>query len=141
MGGVAVMLKHGMGVLSLVLMLVLQGCGGGGGGSSSGDASPTSNTGSSSNQPTQDNDQAGLQVPQVANQTENDQLTVSWSDSNAQQYRVLYWQGSEAPQEFITSDLTFTSSPLSAGSYQVLVEAYDELGNSLFSAPMTVEVN
>ncbi|GAA3929146.1 fibronectin type III domain-containing protein [Litoribacillus peritrichatus] len=140
MGGVAVMLKHGMGVLSLVLILVLQGCGGGGG--SSGDSSPSSDNEPSSNEQSQDSNQnTGLQAPQVANQTENDQLTLSWSDSNAQQYRVLYWQGNDAPQEFITSDLTFASSPLSAGSYQVLVEAYDEFGNSLFSTPMTVEVN
>lgn len=133
------MFKHGLGVLCLISVVMLQGCGGGG--SSSGDSSSNQLTQGNGQGSDQGSNQEPLQAPQLANHTGNDRLVVSWSDSNAQQYRVLYWQGNETPQEFTTSDLTFTSSPLTAGSYQVLVEAYDALGNSLFSAPMMIEVN
>ena len=72
--------------------------------------------------------------------TENNNIYLNWSQSNADLYRVLYWKGNNAPQEQITTSTEYTFPPLSTGSYTVVVEAYDELGNSLFSVPVTLEV-
>ena len=78
--------------------------------------------------------------PSVTITKENGNIYLDWVNSDANQYRVLYWQGNNAPQEHITSGTQYTFPPLNAGDYTVLVEAYDELGNSLFSAPVTLEV-
>ena len=56
---------------------------------------------------------------------------LNWTDTDAYQYRVLYWQGTDAPQEHLTNTTTYTLPPLNSGEYTALVEAYDELGNSL----------
>lgn len=78
----------------------------------------------------------------VVNVTANGVSTIlGWDDSNADQYRIFYWQGNEMPQEYMTNSTTFTLSPLSRGTYTVIVEAYDSLGNSLFGAPVTAVVN
>ncbi|MFL0803377.1 MAG: hypothetical protein K6L81_06640 [Agarilytica sp.] len=68
-------------------------------------------------------------------------MALNWSDSNAVNYRVLYWSVAQAnPVETIVSGQNF-SQPVDAGTYTIVVEAYDALGNSLFSAPVLVEVS
>jgi hypothetical protein len=81
-----------------------------------------------------------LVKPSVNLTTENNNIYLNWSQSNANQYRVLYWQGKDAPQEQITTGTEYTFPPLTIGSYTVIVEAYDEMGNSLFSVPVALEV-
>jgi hypothetical protein len=81
----------------------------------------------------------GLKVPIAWVTEENDCFTLNWDDSNADQYRVLYWRGNEAPQEHITTNTAYTI-PTCGVIYSVIVEAYDELGNSLFSQPVTTDV-
>ena len=81
-----------------------------------------------------------LVKPSVNLSTENNSIYLSWSQSNANQYRVLYWEGNNAPQEQLTTSTEYTFPSLSAGLYTVIVEAYDIIGNSLFSAPVMLEV-
>lgn len=81
-----------------------------------------------------------LVTPVVSIVTENGNIYLNWDQSNADQFRVLYWEGNEDPQELVTTDTEYTFPPLAAGSYTILVEAYDSLGNSLFSVPATLEV-
>lgn len=81
----------------------------------------------------------GLKVPYAWVTEENDCFTLNWDDSNADQYRVLYWRGNEAPQEHTTTSTAYTI-PTCGVIYSVIVEAYDELGNSLFSQPVTTDV-
>ena len=69
-------------------------------------------------------------------------MTVTWNDASAQSYRVLYWApGSVNPEESSTGEFQFSAFLDVAGQYTVIVEAYDELGNSVFSAPSFVEVS
>ena len=65
---------------------------------------------------------------------------LTWDDMNAALYRVLYWQGTDAPDEFTTTGTAYTLPPLSSGDYTVIVEGYDARGNSVFSAPVAMEV-
>ncbi len=81
-----------------------------------------------------------LAAPVVNLGANGDSTILDWNNSNANQYRVLYWQGNENPQEHMTNSTTYTLPPLSSGVYTVIVEAYDALGNSLFSTPVTVRV-
>jgi hypothetical protein len=67
-------------------------------------------------------------------------LKLTWDDMNAAQYRVLYWQGTDAPDEITTTGTAYTLPPLSRGDYTVIAEAYDALGNSVFSAPVAMKV-
>lgn len=129
-------------IVLLALLVVLSSCGGG-------SSDDTSSTGDVIDDPdTQINDNpntgggaASLSRPTISTSQMEDSIVVAWNQSNASHYRVLYWEGSEAPQEYVTSDLEHTSPPVTAGSeYTVIVEAYDELGNSLFSEPSTLEV-
>jgi hypothetical protein len=83
---------------------------------------------------------SGLKAPSVSVVTNGSSANLSWDNSNADQYRVLYWEGNNAPQEYITSSMGYTLPTLGLGIYTVIVEAYDELGNSLFSTPVTLEV-
>ena len=78
--------------------------------------------------------------PAVALTMENNNIYLNWSQGNANQYRVLYWKGNNAPEEQITTSTEYAFPPLSTGSYTVLVEAYDEMGNSTFSVPVALEV-
>ena len=78
-------------------------------------------------------------APSVSVVSKNGNFDLNWNDTDAYQYRVLYWQDSDAPEEDLTNATTYTLPPLSRGKYTVLVEAYDELGNSLFSAPVALE--
>jgi len=69
-------------------------------------------------------------------------LTVNWNDAGAQSYRVLFWGPNEVdPMESFTTQLQFSTFLDVDGQYSVIVEAYDELGNSLFSEPSFVEVS
>jgi len=81
-----------------------------------------------------------LSAPNVATRIERQQIIINWDDSHADSYRVLYWQSNEAPREFTLSSLSYRTPTLSVGQYNVLIEAYDALGNSLFSPPFIVEV-
>ena len=111
--------------LFMILIMILFGCG-----SPPGDDAPITTSPPSS----------GLVAPSVSVVAVNSGISLNWNDSNANQYRVLYWQGNNAPQEHITTSTTYTTPPLSIGIYTVIIEAYDELGNSLFSAPVILEV-
>ena len=115
--------------ISLAFIVVLSACGAPVGSESSDRSSSYGTTGESS-----------LKVPSVEILIENDNINLSWSDANAAQYRVLYWQGNNAPQDFITTSTDYTLPPLGSGDYTIIVEAYDALGNSLFSAPIALEV-
>jgi len=64
-------------------------------------------------------------------------LSISWTGCEAAtSTRVLYGKESTRPSELITMVQTLTTPNLATtGSYQVLVECYDELGNSIFGEP------
>ncbi len=88
-----------------------------------------------------------LLAPSVNIAVERDRINLNWNDSNADQYRVLIWRGeqagvwgNDAPQEYMTNSITYTLPSLTSLTYTIIVEAYDELGNSLFSAPVTAVV-
>jgi len=117
-----------------ILVLVLSGCGDVGTGGSRSGSNITSNPGSESLESNK------LEVPFVTLAMENNNIYLDWTQSNADQFRVLYWKGNNAPQEQITTGTEFTFPPLSAGNYTVVVEAYDDMGNSLFSLPVALEV-
>jgi len=114
-----------------VLVLVLSGCGEPDSGSGSSSGSSTTSTISSTNE---------LKAPSVNLEVDGNDVYLNWTESNADQYRILYWEGNEAPQEFVTSGTEYTFPPLASGTYSVVVEAYDGLGNSLFSVPVMLEV-
>ena len=115
--------------LFTILVLVLSGCG-----------SVPEGTGTAPSS-------SGLIKP-VVNVSENSGSTIlNWNGSNADQFRVLIWQGddvnlfgNDAPQEYMTNGITYTLPSLTSLTYTIIVEAYDELGNSLFSAPVTAVV-
>jgi len=88
-----------------------------------------------------------LLAPSVNIAVERDRINLNWNDSNADQYRVLIWQGddvnlfgNDAPQEYMTNNITYTLPSLTSLTYTIIVESYDELGNSMFSAPVTAVV-
>ena len=117
-------------LIYLVFLLYLSGCGAPPNSDDKSDASVSSGTSGSTS----------IKPPSVTVVTENGNINLDWNDIDAAQYRVLYWQGNDAPQEFMTASTAYTLPPLSTGYYTVIVEAYDELGNSLFSAPVALEV-
>ena len=80
-------------------------------------------------------------VPVVNVAEENGRIILNWNNTEADQYRTLYWKGNDAPQEYMTKNTTYTLPLLSQGTYTILVEAYDTLGNSWFSVPVTVVVS
>ena len=129
----------------LVLSLALTGCGGGSGNDANSDTALSDQPSNDQTSNDQINDQTEtndgqLIAPTVTDNSNNSGLSIRWNDSNAESYRVLFWTGDDSPQEHQTSDLEFTINTAS-GNYQVIVEAYDELGNSMFSTPISVEVN
>ena len=132
-----------------VLITSLMACGGGGNENSPSDVPviPEPDSGDPPAPP------SGELIIPIVNVVMNDQqLELSWSESFASLYRVLYWEGDEvpqgapqlapqlAPQTATTNNLAYVTATLNTGTYTVIVEAYDELGNSLFSAPTSVEV-
>jgi len=132
-----------------VFITSLIACGGGGDESSPSEA-PTIPEPDSNEPPTPPSGE--LTAPIVNVVISDQQLELSWSESFASLYRVLYWEvddapqvvsqlaPQEAPQTATTNNLVYITATLNTGTYTVIVEAYDELGNSLFSAPTTVEV-
>jgi len=107
------------------LSLCLIACGGGGASTSSDNKGEASGI---------------LSAPLLTSSVENSRINLSWSNSFADEYRVFYWRGNDAPQEQLVVERTLTTAVLSSGTYTVIVEAYDDLGHSLFSRPETVEV-
>ena len=87
----------------------------------------------------EDSEDSGIPVVSVGKQ--NGKIILNWNVTEAVQYRVLYSQGNDAPQEHTTKSTTFTLPPISAGTYTIFVEAYDALGNSVFSVPVVVVVS
>ena len=129
-----------------LLVVSLIACGGGGTPSSPSDT-PTTPVPDSSEPPTTPSSEpptsptTGVLTTPIVNVTMIDQqLQLQWTESFASSYRVLYWAEGEAPQEATTNDLTYIFSTLNTDAYTAIVEAYDDLGNSLFSAPISVEV-
>jgi len=107
--------------LLILFIAVITACGGGGGGDD-------------------DDDGGNPAVPVVSVVEENGIMILNWNNTEADQYRTLYWQGNDAPQEYMTKNTTYTLPQLSKGTYTILVEAYDTSGNSWFSVPVTVVV-
>ena len=137
-------------VTLLFLITLLIACGGGGGGSdntgNSSSDTPTTPVPDSSEPPTTPSSEPpaspnGVLTTPIVNVTMIDQqLQLQWTESFASSYRVLYWGEGEGPQEATTSDLSYIFATLDTDAYTAIVEAYDDLGNSLFSAPISVEV-
>jgi len=127
-----------MKVFSLIFVFFLTSfitaCGGGSGDSLDNDHKQ------SSIQITENIGNTTLSIPIVNVVNSGSQLEVSWSDSNAYRYRLLYWKEGEKPTQHSSHSLNFILEVLTSGNYFILVEAYDELGNSLFSKPVSVEV-
>lgn len=71
---------------------------------------------------------------------ESGMLSIYYESSNADGYRVIFWASNNTLYDVETTTLsaTFASSISSSGGH-VVVEAYDELGNSKFSTPLKVE--
>ena len=76
---------------------------------------------------------------QVEAQLMNRRLEISWSNISADNYRILITNGNASPLVFNTFETAMVTE-VNPGSYTVIVEAYDELGNSVFSNPEFVEV-
>ncbi len=64
-----------------------------------------------------------------------------WGDANAISYRLLLLRGNQSPLEILTStnEYTFTDPSQLQGISTLIIEAFDSLGNSVFSAPVNVE--
>lgn len=115
------------------IIFLLTSCGGGG--SSSSEPPPTVVTPPPSSPPVVD---TTLKKP-VLTVT---QTLASWTESNAHEYRLVYHKeghrpvpngyGTQNGSQVITDGLQ-TQIDLTSGTWTLFVEAYDELGNSLFS--------
>lgn len=82
---------------------------------------------------------AELGIPKASVKAADGMMQVSWSDASAVRYRVLALRESESPREATSVGLR-ADLPAEPGSYSVVVEAYDALGNSRFSDPVAIEV-
>jgi hypothetical protein len=71
---------------------------------------------------------------------DNNDLVVSWNDVRADLYRVLFWdnEGNVYGPTTTSLSLSITATMRELGG-SLVVEAYDELGNSVFSAPINVD--
>lgn len=70
-----------------------------------------------------------------------DSIEVFWDPVSAKEFRVIIWPENDLPQIFVTTSFEFsTPEIMSSGEHIILVEAYDELGNSLFSDPSALEL-
>jgi hypothetical protein len=76
----------------------------------------------------------------VTTDNDNNDLIVSWNDVSADVYRVLFWDnaGNVYGPTTTSLSLSITAAMRELGG-SLVVEAYDALGNSVFSAPMNVE--
>jgi hypothetical protein len=81
-----------------------------------------------------------LGQPVVNIQSNGSEIQINWNDVNAAQYRVLYWQNGTRPLEQITTSNNLNLANLSSGTYNIIVEAYDTLGHSIFSVPVQIGV-
>ena len=74
---------------------------------------------------------------------EGNAISLSWSGCEAAtSARVLYGPEDVRPSEMITTDQALVTANLtSAGTYRVIIECYDQLGNSVFSQPTSVEIS
>ena len=80
--------------------------------------------------------------PTVFAEIDENQLFIEWTDVQAAGYRILYWSNTIETRELFSHQDHFVSLPLSApGVYTIIVEAYDNLGNSYFSEPVFMEFN
>jgi hypothetical protein len=85
------------------------------------------------------NSLSALPLTVTANNDNND-LVVSWNDVRADLYRVLFWdnEGNVYGPTTTSLSLSITATMRELGG-SLVVEAYDALGNSVFSAPINVE--
>jgi hypothetical protein len=76
----------------------------------------------------------------VTGENTGNNFVVSWNDVNAHSYRVLFWDndGNIYGPTTTSLSLSITSTIRELGG-RVVVEAYDALGNSVFSTPINVE--
>lgn len=85
--------------------------------------------------------ETGVTTPTLSANVNNKTLNVSWNNVSAASYRVLVWQDqTSAPIVVTTSNLNSSVALADAGNYTIMVEAYDALGNSVFSEPRFMEV-
>lgn len=118
----------------LTAALLLSACGGGGGG---GGTQPAESGG-----PQTPVVEGALLKPSLTTQFSSGAVSMVWSESNASVYRVLYWleDGAQLSEE-MTNATSFDFVPGVEGTYLLMVEAYDENGNSIFSDPRILEVS
>lgn len=81
-----------------------------------------------------------LLTPNLTVDVQGNMVALNWTNSNATDYRIIYWREDGVPQEIKTESLTTSIQNLSSGSYRFIVEGLDELGNSRFSSPVDIEV-
>lgn len=91
--------------------------------------------------PAPDPEPVSLSIPQLSVESSDQRLTISWSESNAHEYRVIYAQTNSRPTIQTTDQLSIQTSPLDNGWYSIYVEALDENGHGLFSSVFEIEVS
>jgi hypothetical protein len=76
----------------------------------------------------------------VTTNNDNNDLVVSWNDVRADLYRVLFWDNEGNVYGSTTTSLSLSiEAAMRELGGSLVVEAYDALGNSEFSAPINVE--
>jgi hypothetical protein len=78
--------------------------------------------------------------PLLIAEVRDSNLELYWTESFASKYRVLYMAEGQTPIQLFTNVVGMTINNPQSGNYTFYVEAYDELGNSLFSSPTRVLV-
>ena len=95
---------------------------------------------------------APTQTPDVISQNDRpelfaevfdgDQFLLEWTDMQADRYRIIYWSETQQTTIHFSNENFFVTPPIAEpGRYTLIVEAYDELGNSYFSEPVFMEYN
>ncbi len=79
-------------------------------------------------------------APIVSATLSNGGLNLTWTNGHAAtHYRILYWRGNDDPKQVLTTLLSHTLSNIgSSHDLYVLIEAYDDKGNSVFSQAVNV---
>ncbi|WP_232824827.1 thrombospondin type 3 repeat-containing protein [Algibacillus agarilyticus] len=76
----------------------------------------------------------------VSSESNAHQIQLSWLETGAVEYRVLYWYGNESPTQITTQNLSMTLSAITElVGLTILVEASDAKGNAVYSQPIFVE--
>lgn len=76
----------------------------------------------------------------VNGENDSSDFVVSWNDVNADLYRVLFWANDGTVYRPTTTALSLSiTAVMRALGGSLVVEAYDTLGNSVFSVPIYVE--